>query len=138
METEYLVHHGILGMRWGVRRYQNKDGSLTAAGKKRLRTEDYHADYKNAHDKKSVKTMSTSELKKRNDRLQAERQYSNLTRKTSTGKKIVTAFVSTAATITAVTSAAKVYKGLGDKAVSGIGDWVIKDINKGLAKGLHG
>lgn len=31
----YLVHHGIIGQKWGVRRYQNKDGSLTSAGKKR-------------------------------------------------------------------------------------------------------
>lgn len=30
-----LYHHGIKGQRWGVRRYQNKDGTLTAAGKKR-------------------------------------------------------------------------------------------------------
>lgn len=31
-----LYHHGIKGMKWGIRRYQNKDGSLTAAGKKRI------------------------------------------------------------------------------------------------------
>ena len=30
-----LYHHGILGMHWGIRRFQNEDGSLTAAGKKR-------------------------------------------------------------------------------------------------------
>lgn len=30
-----LYHYGIKGMRWGVRRYQNKDGSLTPSGKKR-------------------------------------------------------------------------------------------------------
>lgn len=33
--TEMLEHHGIIGMKWGVRRYQNEDGSLTPAGKKR-------------------------------------------------------------------------------------------------------
>ena len=30
-----LRHHGIKGQRWGVRRYQNADGSLTAAGQRR-------------------------------------------------------------------------------------------------------
>lgn len=35
----YIEHHGILGQKWGVRRYQNKDGSLTAAGKKRKNSE---------------------------------------------------------------------------------------------------
>lgn len=33
---DYLMHHGVKGMRWGVRRYQNKDGSLTNAGKKHV------------------------------------------------------------------------------------------------------
>lgn len=32
-----LYHHGVKGMKWGVRRYQNADGSLTDAGKRRAR-----------------------------------------------------------------------------------------------------
>ena len=35
MYTNELYHHGVKGQKWGVRRYQNEDGSLTAAGKKR-------------------------------------------------------------------------------------------------------
>ena len=38
MDNE-LYHYGMKGMRWGIRRYQNKDGSLTPAGKKRYNKE---------------------------------------------------------------------------------------------------
>lgn len=47
-----LYHHGIKGMKWGVRRYQNADGSLTPAGKKRAEKQEKKAV------KKEVNTLS--------------------------------------------------------------------------------
>lgn len=40
-----LYHHGILGQKWGIRRYQNKDGSLTPEGRKRLGIDEYDREY---------------------------------------------------------------------------------------------
>ena len=37
-EGAYLAHHGVKGQRWGVRRFQNPDGSLTEKGKRRMKT----------------------------------------------------------------------------------------------------
>ena len=40
LERNHLKHHGILGQKWGVRRYQNEDGTLTDAGKQRYSKSD--------------------------------------------------------------------------------------------------
>lgn len=127
--NDELYHFGIKGMKWGVRRYRNKDGTLTAAGKKR-----YSDDYAKAHTGKSIKEMSDNELRAVNNRLQMERQYAQLTKKSTSGrgKKIVNALVSTAGTIAALEGAYKTYKKYGDRLIESIGDMVVNELNKNL------
>lgn len=71
MQEVYLAHHGILGMKWGIRRYQNPDGSLTAAGRKR-----YAIDSDGKIRKLSSSERSANELKeqKRKAALEKARQ----------------------------------------------------------------
>ena len=114
--SDELYHWGIKGMKWGVRRYRNEDGTLTDAGKKRYAEQDpVHEDYAKAHDNKSVKAMSDAELRARNNRLQMEQQYEKLTEKTSAGKKAVIAFTATAASLTAIGVAIDQYRKFGER-----------------------
>lgn len=48
METAYLAHHGIKGQKWGVRRFQNSDGSLTNQGKRRYLSDETKGKIKKA------------------------------------------------------------------------------------------
>lgn len=61
----HLEHHGILGMKWGVRRYQNKDGSLTAAGRKRYAKKLGYLDEKDMPTMEDSKEAIVSKVKKR-------------------------------------------------------------------------
>lgn len=76
-----LYHHGIKGMKWGVRRYRNKNGSLTSTGKKRYRThKTISNDAKIARDlkRKRLSELSNDEIRTVNQRTQLEREYKRL------------------------------------------------------------
>ena len=111
--TYYLYHHGIKGQKWGVRRFRNADGTLTAAGKKRAKILSDSARVKKIR-KKKISQMSNEELRDANNRLQLERQYKDLTKKKSVGKKAVAAFVTTATTIATIETSYKTYKRIGE------------------------
>lgn len=100
-----LYHWGIKGQKWGVRRYQNKDGSLTAAGKKRQKklTADEKERASRKKDLKNRRTMSDADLKKKIERLKMEKEFKSLTNEdinpgktfvndvmSSAGKKVLT------------------------------------------------
>ena len=90
-----LYHHGVKGMKWGVR----KEHQSSDSRKKRSKMEDWSDDAKEANriSKKKVSQMSNAELQQLNNRKNLEQQYSRLNPSTiSRGMK----YVATAATIT--------------------------------------
>ena len=122
MENKYILnpdgelyHYGIKGQKWGIRRYQNKNGTLKPAGKKRRKDTSNWSDDANE--------MSNAELQKLNNRQNLERQYSQLN--PSTVKRGIAAIGATAAFMGTIL---KVYNN-SDKIVAA-GKRVVNKLNK--------
>ena len=92
MTNNELYHFGVKGMQWGVRRYQNKDGTLTKAGKKKMAKLDKEyskltGQKRNTESpntsssltkKKKLSEMTDDEIRERINRINLERSYANL------------------------------------------------------------
>ena len=76
-----LYHHGIKGQKWGIRRFQNPDGTRTAAGKKRdALNAKYNGIPTKATSMKERRRMSGEELDRRIARLKKEKELKQLER----------------------------------------------------------
>lgn len=106
MHDEYLEHHGILGMKWGVRRYQNEDGSLTSAGRAHYGVESVKGKVKDISQKiktkKAEHNTEKSEKKKTEDKktdIKDETEETKEKKGLSKGQKVALAIAATAVTL---------------------------------------
>lgn len=140
MTENELIHFGIKGMKWGVRRYRNKDGSLTSAGKKRY-AENYTAQQRTRDRKlygsKAVKRINNRMLK--GESVQSAR-HNEVVRKSRINRgKRVTATVATSAVVLggAAVAAALMKKSniFSQLPVSELNEQIVK-IGKSVVSGL--
>lgn len=119
--SDELQHWGIKGMKWGVRRYQNKDGSLTPEGQKRYDEMSDDAKYSYDRKKKDISQMSNAELKKLNERRRLEQEYGKLNPTTvKKGWSYVGATVGVMGTVLALHNNSKQLINIGERAVNAI------------------
>ncbi len=78
MSEKYIMHYGIPKQKWGIRRFQNADGSYTEEGKKRRRKYSDDYEYYSKLKKKNHKEMSNKELNDYNNRANLEANYKRL------------------------------------------------------------
>lgn len=131
LQGDYLEHAGIKGMKWGIRRYQNPDGSLTEEGRRRYRKN--HPDYTRAHSK-NIQDMSDEELRNAVNRLNNEKQYTSMTtRKKKNLLEIGKTAVAVGSTILAVEAVGSKLVTKGQEYIDKLGDYVISDLAEGLS-----
>lgn len=73
--SDVIIHHGIKGQKWGIRRFQNKDGTLTPKGK--------------ARDKRQNSKNSSNRSKSYSNKIKSNKASSDMQRKIEKGKKAV-------------------------------------------------
>lgn len=85
--SNYIKHHGIKGMKWGVRRFQNADGSLTPKGKQRYGDKDnFEKQY--PEDIKKTLVKAGSSIGKASKTIDTAKAYNNAIVKKANEKKI--------------------------------------------------
>ena len=100
MNNNELLHYGILGMKWGVRRTEAQLARARGKG-------EVSEDYAKAHSKKSVKSMSDSELRSRLNRIQMEQQYAKvLESDVGAGRRFVNKAIKAGTTVATLTTTA--------------------------------
>lgn len=128
-----LYHHGVLGMKWGVRRDRSRSG-----GSRKKRPSSQDARETSAIKKKKLNQMSNAELKKLNERSRLEQEYSRLNPKSvSRGWKYVATAAGVMGTALSVYNSGSQLVQLGKKAgnslVNVVGDQMLKELaRKGL------
>lgn len=132
ISMDELYHHGIKGQRWGIRRYQNPDGTLTEKGKKRYLNPDgslnkkgqkkFGDTVKGLQIKKKAKDMTDEELDYAITRARKEDEYNRLRPETTGKKKKSSELVDQVVKPAAIDAGKKLVKQLMDKAIDKLTD----------------